>query len=159
MKRVMSIAIVLLILAGFGVWWFSPKQVIQRRTKSLLKVLSIEKDSGRAARMMKPFELNKMLAAEVNLENPEREELNGTLSRTEVESNFSWLCAQAKSSDFSVEEFQNVTVSGDAAEVAFVMKALVEVNDYRPADGNYSVTLSWQKEKDGWRLAAAKWRE
>ncbi|MFT4176672.1 MAG: hypothetical protein QM627_08435 [Luteolibacter sp.] len=159
MKRIFPIIAAVLVLAGFGIWWFSPKQVIQRRTKSFLSVLTIEKDSGKAARMMKPFELNKMLAPEVMLENPEREELNGTLSRTDLESHFSWLCTQAVRTDFSVEEFKAVNVSGDTAELEFVMKALVELKDYRPADGSYTVSFSWRKEKDGWRLAAAKWRE
>ncbi len=134
-------------------------QVVKRRCKTLLETLTLESGSGNAGRQLATYSLNALLASEVELETPSIDEANGTFERSEMESAFSWLCGQAKQTRFELEEFHSVIVSGDRADVALALNALVELPTYRPADGRYEVTFQWQKEKDGWRLARARWIE
>jgi hypothetical protein len=159
MKRFASLAVSLAVAVIFGVWWFSPTQVLKRRTESLLATLTLDSGTGKAGRQMAAYSLNALLASQVELENPEIQEANGSFERAELESAFSWLCNQARQTRFEAGKFHSVSVSGDAAKVKLSLTGLVELPTYRPADGTYEVTFDWQKEEDGWRLSRAVWQQ
>ncbi len=159
MKRFASLAVSLAVAVIFGVWWFSPTQVLKRRTESLLATLTLDSGTGKAGRQMAAYSLNALLASQVELENPEIQEANGSFERAELESAFSWLCNQARQTRFEAGKFHSVSVSGDAAKVRLSLTGLVELPTYRPADGTYEVTFDWQKEEDGWRLSRAVWQQ
>lgn len=159
MKRLAPPLLILVLLGAFAFWWYSPVQVLKRRTVSLLETLTLESGSGNGRRQLATYSLNALLASEVELETPSISEANGTFARSEMESAFIWLCRQARETRFDLERFHSVRVSGDHADVAFSLNALVELPRYRPADGRYEVTFQWQREKDGWRLVSAKWMD
>jgi len=159
MKRLWVYLILAVLSAGFAFWWFSPVQVLKRRTVSLLETLTLDSGSSRNSRQLAVYSLNALLASEVELETPTIEQASGTFQREELESAFSWLCGQAKQTRFELEEFESVTVSGDAGEVACVLKGLVELPTIRPADGIYQVRFFWRREDDNWRLQRAIWTE
>ena len=159
MKRlIISLAIVAL-LGGFATWWFSDTQVLKRRTQSLLTTLTLDSGTGKVGRQMGTYSLNALLAGEVVLDTPTIKEANGSFQRDELESLFSWLCNQAKETRFKLLDLRNVTVNGDKATVNLTLIGLVVLPNYRPADGKYDVTFDWQKEKDGWRLTRASWKQ
>lgn len=141
----------------FCLWWYSPTQVIKRRTAALLSTLTMAAGDGKANRHMGAYALNGLLAAQVTLETPTIDEANGSFEREELESAFKWLCDQAKQTKFEMEEFRGITISGEKAQVKIQLTGLVELPTYKPADGNYDVTFDWVKEKDGWRLSRAVW--
>ncbi len=159
MKRFAIAAAILAILAAFGFWWFSPTQVIKRRTKSLLSTLTIESGSGKITRQMGTYSLGKLLAPRVQLETPTIDEANGTFDRAEMESAFSWLCNQARQTHFKLTRLQSIEVTGENAQVTLTLNGLVELPTYRPADGNYFVTFDWEKTADGWQLTHATWEK
>ncbi|MGL4401435.1 MAG: hypothetical protein ACRCXD_16340 [Luteolibacter sp.] len=159
MKRFVIPLAVAGLLAAFGVWWFSPTQVVKRRTKSLLATLTLDGGSGKVGRQMAVYSLNALLASRIELENPTITEANGSFERPELESAFSWLCGQAKQTSFKAQKFRSIRVSGDKAQVEFTLTGLVELPTYRPADGLYDATFEWEKEEGGWRLTRASWRE
>ena len=159
MKRFAILAVSLAVAVIFGGWWFSPTQVLKRRTESLLATLTLDSGTGKAGRQMAAYSLNALLASQVELENPEIQEANGNFERAELESAFSWLCNQARQTRFEAGKFHSVSVSGDAAKVKLSLTGLVELPTYRPADGTYEVTFDWQKEEDGWRLSRAVWQQ
>ena len=159
MKRLVIFAVGMVAAVAFGIWWFSPVQVLKRRTGSLLATLTLDSGTGKAGRQMAAYSLNALLASQVELENPEIQEANGSFERAELESAFSWLCNQARQTRFEAGKFHSVSVSGDAAKVKLSLTGLVELPTYRPADGTYEVTFDWQKEEDGWRLSRAVWQQ
>lgn len=159
MKRLLFPAAIGLLLAAFLFWWFSPGQVLKRRTLVLLETLTLEKSAGLSSRQLGAYSLNALLASEVTLENPAIEEANGGLERSEIESAFSWLCQQAKQTRFELRRLESVTVSGDAGVVSCTLEALVELPSYRPADGIYQASFRWRREDDGWRLESARWTD
>ena len=159
MKRLVISAVVIAILAGLSVWWFSDTQVLKRRTQSLLTTLTLDSGTGKVGRQMGSYTLNSLLASEVSLDTPTIKEANGSFQRDELESFFSWLCNQAKETRFTLQDFHSVTVTGDKATVKLTLVGLVVLPNYRPADGTYDVTFDWQKEKDGWRLNHATWKQ
>jgi hypothetical protein len=159
MKRFAILAVSLVVAGIFGVWWFSPTQVLKRRTESLLATLTLDSGTGKAGRQMAAYSLNALLASQVELENPEIQEANGSFERAELDSAFSWLCNQARQTRFEAGKFHSVSVSGAAATVKLSLTGLVELPTYRPADGTYDVTFDWQKEEDGWRLSRAVWQQ
>ncbi len=159
MKRFALFAVVSAILVALGMWWFSPVQVIKRRTENLFGTLTLKPGSGSTTRQMGTYSLNALLASEVTLENPTLKEASGTFERQEMESAYSWLCGQAKQTRFELVKFHSVTVSGDRATADLTLDGLVELPTYNPADGKYDATFDWVKEKDGWRLEKASWKE
>jgi hypothetical protein len=159
MKRLSLPIVIVALLGAFAFWWFSPAQIVKRRTKTLLETLTLEAGSGRGGRHLSGYTFSALLGPVVELESPSIEQANGSFPRSDMESAFSWLCDEAKQSRFDLEDIHSITVDGDRAEVAFSLNALVELPSYRPADGLYEVSFQWRKEKDGWRLARATWLE
>ena len=159
MKRFIVPLAVVAVLALLGVWWFSPAQVVKRKTANLLSTLTLDAGTGRVGRQMATYSLNALLAEEVRLETPTIKEANGTFARSELESAFSWLCNQAKETRFDLQKIHSIEITGDKAQVELALFGLVELPTYRPADGNYDVTFYWQKEEDGWRLTRATWNQ
>lgn len=157
MKRLRIFIIPAVVLSVFGIWWFSPTQVLKRRTLSLLETLTLEETRGRAGLQLGAYSLNSLLAKEVELETPTLAEANGQFDRTEMEAAYGWLCSQAKKSHFTLKEFRSITIDGDLGQVDLTVDALVELLMVRPADGNYVVEFRWQKSEEGWRLSRAKW--
>lgn len=160
MKRILPILIVVVLALAAAIWWFSPQQVVKRRTSTLLRTLTLETGTGKASRQMGVYSLNALLAKDVTLENPTIQEANGSFDREELGSAFSWICEQAKQTKFELLSVHSIKVEGGHADISFSLNALAELPNYRPADGNYEVTLRWvNDEKEGWRLSRAEWKE
>jgi hypothetical protein len=159
MKRLAISLVILALLAGFGFWWFSDTQVLKRRSQSLLTTLTLDSGKGKVGRQMGAYSLNALLAEQVQLDTPTIKEANGSFQRDELEAAYSWLCNQAKETRFELQNFRSVTVNGDKATVDLTLVGLVVLPQYRPVDGTFDVTYEWQKEKDGWRLTRATWKQ
>lgn len=157
MKRLVSLGGVLALLIILGIWWFSPPQVLKRRTQSLLSTLTMDAGAGRASRAMATYSLNNLLAPQVELNTPTIPEANGLFERQELESAFTWLANQAKQTRFDLKKIHSVTVNDDLGKVKLTLVGLVELPNYRPADGSYEVSFDWNKGEDGWRLTRADW--
>lgn len=158
MKRLAAV-IALVLSVAFAIWWFSPTQVVKRRTNKLMGTLTLEEGSGSAARHLNTLSFGGLIAEEVTLDVPGVGEANGEFSDQDLNAGFSWLTTQARFTKFEVTEFTKVGVGGDRAEVSAKVEAVVALPDYRPADGAYLMDLSWVREEDGWRLVRVKWRE
>jgi len=159
MKRVIIASVVILAAIGITIWWLSPERVLVRRTNNLLETLSFSEGTGKAARNLKTYPLNRLLAERVRLETPTIAEANGEFDRSELESGFGWLCNRARQTNFKSTEVRSVTITGDSATVEMELEGLVELPAYRPVDGTYKVTFDWRREDDGWRLVRARWQE
>lgn len=157
MRRWVTTGAALAAFIGLGMWWFSPVQVVKRRTASFLSTITLDVGAGRTSRQLATYSLNRMLASEVELDTPTIREANGSFERSELESGFSWLANQAKQTRFEIQEIRSVRVEGALATVDLSLKGLVELPHYRPADGIYDVTFEWIKAEDAWRLARVKW--
>ena len=158
MKKLWIVLAALVILIPLGIWWFSPEQVIMRRTKHLMEVVSMSDGTGGPLRQAKVFSMNAMLAPEVELVIPEIPDANGTFDKQELESAFSWICQNAKSSSFRITDFKKVEVDGDRANVRIFVEGYMELPVYRPADGAFDVTIAWVKGGDGWRFEKVVWK-
>lgn len=159
MKRPAILLLVAAILIALGVWWFSPGQVLKRKSLSLLSTLTMESGVGAVSRQAGAYSLNALLAKEVELDTPTIKEANGTFERSELESAYSWLSNQAKQTRFELKDLRSVKVNGKEAVVELSLEGLVELPTYRPADGTYNVIFNWRQEEDGWRLYRATWTE
>lgn len=159
MKRIALPVFVIALLAAFLFWWFSPVQVVKRRTQTLLETLTMESVTGTAARQTGVYSLNALLASDVELVTPTIPEANGTFERQEMESAYSWLAEQARMTRFDLVKLHSVKTAGDHADIAFSLDALVELPNSRPADGRYEVVFRWVRENDQWRLARAEWTQ
>ena len=92
--------------------------------------------------------MNALPAQEVELNIPGTSEANGTFDKELMESAFSWICGNAKSSDFHVTEFRSVEVEG-YMKFAFL----------KHVDGTHDVTITWEKGGNGWRFTKVDWKD
>ncbi len=159
MKRSAIVAIAGALLISFGIWWFSPTQVVKRRTLGLLETASLDAGSGRGVRQMAVYSMNGYLGSQVELDIPSVERANGSFDKSSLELGFSGLVNQAKQTKFAMREIRDISVEGGIGKVVLVVDAVVELPTYRPVDGIYEVTFEWKKGDDGWRLTRAKWVE
>jgi len=157
MKRILIPLAVVAVIAGFLVWWFSPVQVVKRRTHRLMDVMTMSEGSSPATRQLGVYSLSGLIAGELVLDTPTISDANGIFERSQIESGFSWLAGAAKSSTLKIENIESIEVNGNEATVKATVDAAVILSDYRPADGLYAVELDWRKEEDGWRLIRALW--
>ncbi len=158
MKRLWFFLAIFLIFIPIAAWLLSPKQVIMRRTKHLMEVMSISEGTGAAIRQAKVFSMNAMLAPQVTITAPEISDANGTFDKAELESGFSWICQNARSSDFRITAFSKIEIEGDKATVDIVADAVMKLPAYSPANGTYLVTIEWVKGGDGWRFEKVTWK-
>jgi hypothetical protein len=158
MKKLWIAIIAAAVLIPLGMWWFSPEQVIMRRTKHLMEVLTLSEESGGPMRQAKVFSMNGMLAPRVELSVPAISDANGTFDKQEMESAFSWICQNAKRAEFTVTDFQDVEVNGDKAMVRFIAEGSLELGASKPADGKFDVIIRWTKGGDGWRYDKIVWK-
>lgn len=160
MKKILIALTVTVVTVVFLVWFFSPEQVVKRRTGELLSTLTLAQGDGKAARQMSALKLGDLIGDELVLETPTIEEANGTHQKTEIESGFAVLTRMADFTKFEIVDYHTITVDGDTARVNAAIEAVVVLPSYRPADGMYEVELDWQKGQDGkWRLTRARWQE
>ncbi len=160
MKRYLPYAAVFLVILLAAAWWFSPAQVIKRRTLSLLDTLTMEPGEARSGRAIGSYALNALLAPEVELDTPTIGEANGTFERSELESAYSWLSSHASETRFDLDRFDSCVTDGDEGTVVFTLDALVELSDRRPVDGSFQVTFRWRRDNLGkWRLHSAAWTQ
>ncbi|MBK1884076.1 hypothetical protein JIN85_16775 [Luteolibacter pohnpeiensis] len=159
MKRGIYFIMVVAVIVGFMAWWFSPVQVLKRRTSGLFDTLTLERDSAPAYRHLKELAIGSKLADYVTLEAPSIGDVNGRFERSQLESGFSFLSSNAIESAFEDEKFVSVTSDGETGTVVVELTGLVALKEYRPVDGRFHVELNWKKSDDGWRLEKASWKE
>lgn len=158
MKRSVIGLAALAVLAGFLFWWFSPGQVVKRRSGLLLSTLTLEEGGRKASRHGGVYTLNALLAPEVELESPDLAQANGTFERAELENAFAWLCDRVSVARFEGRGFEAIRIDGNRAVVSLAVDGVVDLGDSRPVDGRYSVVLEWRRdEQHAWRLAKASW--
>ena len=160
MKKLLIPVVALVAVVAVLVWFFSPEQVVKRRTGKLMSILTMEDSGGRNSRQLSSLGLGGLVADELELETPTIEEANGVHQRSDIESGFGGLARIANFTKFEIVEYHAITINGGDARVSATIEAVVALPSYRPADGLYEVELDWKKEKDGvWRLSRAKWQE
>ena len=157
MKRLAALVAAILIFAGSCVWWFSPTQVVKRRTRDLCQILTLETGTAPASRNVGAFQLDRLLQPQLELVVPSLPEANGSFERNEVTSAFSWLCNNAKETKMKLREIESVTINGDHAEVRAKVDALVNVSIAHPINGPGNAIFTWIKSDDGWRLERLSW--
>jgi hypothetical protein len=158
MKRIHLAAIALLLAAGFAIWWFSPTQVVKRRTKALLESISFSAGTSGAFRQMGGYKFGTFLADQVQLDTPHGE-ASGGFDRASLEAAYSSFAGSARESAFEVVEFHSVEVGNASAVVDATLFGRVEARDHRPVDGRYRARFQWQRERDGWKLFHASAHE
>lgn len=159
MKRLIAIVGLILVLAGFCLWWFSPTQVVARRTRDLCKVLTLEPDSRPAGRTLGSFKLDSLLQPSVELDIPSIADASGTMERSEIGSTYTWLCNNAKETRIKIDHIDSILVDGTLANVRARLEARVVLSGSQLVDSPGDASFTWRKTEDGWRLEKASWRE
>ncbi|MFU8893780.1 MAG: DUF4440 domain-containing protein [Luteolibacter sp.] len=158
MKRLPTTLGIVVIIAGFLVWWFHPHQALKRRSNGLMETLTIAEGSGTASRNLKVSPLSRMMAEEVTIIGAGDRRAEGTFPRSSVTAGFSWLARNARVTRFKIQRFESITRSGDTGVVHALIDAEVALKQETPLQGAYSMTLTWQNDGSAWRLAAVEWQ-
>lgn len=155
MKKRVFIAVVSVITVMIAAWWFSPEQIIKRRSISLFDVLTIDLSKPPATRTLSVYSLHPYLAPEVEIATSAHEEANGTFAREELESAFSSICQHAVQCRFSEPTTERISIVGSQASVQLTLWAKVEFPRLSIADGPFRVSLDWLRAEKDWVLVRA----
>jgi hypothetical protein len=159
MRRLLVPSVILLLLGGFLFYWFSPKQIVKRRTHSLLELLTMEPGSSAADRQLGAIRFSQLIAPQLELVVPDVEEANGLLNRTDVEIGYQTLAKSASETRFKILEITGLTVGETEATLTATVDALIDLPGYRPADGPGEATFLWEKFDNEWQLKRLEWVE
>ena len=157
-KRLIVAAAAIAIVAGFALWWFSPRQVILRRTRALLDTVTIDASSGRAARGLQAAGIDGFLAPKIVLEVPD-EEADGSWRRDEIEAGFRYVAVRSDFTRFQLGEVESLVIDGDQAVLRGWLDAEVQVDKKTRLAGRYLAEFGWTKGDDRWRISAVKMEE
>jgi hypothetical protein len=160
MRRLAILAVTFILAVGFLAWWNSSTQVVKRRTKSLVTVLTIPASEQEGVRKVRSMGLDPFLDDSIQVVAKGIPELEDPLDREQINGAFTYFCQRVTSSDFSVKKFQSVEINGEEARV----KALISVHldlpgGDRGVSGTHEVTLLWQHAKQAWKLKSVDWNK
>jgi hypothetical protein len=150
-------ALLLLLLIPFSMWWSSDERAVKRRSNHLMDVLTISADTGGVFRQAKVFSINGILAPQLEIESSTIPEANGSFEKDRIEAAFSWICRNAKESEFEITEFVEIEVEGDSAMVKARVEGFIDLSSRRPVDGLSDVILHWVKRDGEWVLTKMTW--
>ena len=160
MKR-LAIPVGILVLAGLAFWWFSPTQVLKRRTAAFIDTANVPvamSDLGRSARGK---HVSDYLANRISVKSPEAlaEEVGREFTRDEAAGLYSGVARYCKEISITDLEFEAVEVDGDVASVRFTADTIVDLPNRRPVDGLITANSFWRKTDNGWLLESFEWSE
>ena len=160
-KRILSIALPLIVAALFAVWWFSPEKVVKRRVDSMLSTAEVPSSMSEVGRGARGRNLAKFLDEQVSFRPPEGFEhpFDEFITREGASSTYSAVARLCREITFTDLEFTQVSIEGDTAKVEFRVDTVVELPDRRPIDGILEVTSKWRDHGEGWVLADFSWLE
>jgi hypothetical protein len=154
-KRLLIGIAVAAAIAGFAVWWFSPTQVLKRRTRALLDTVSVAADSGRIARGIQASGIDGFLAKNVKLEVPD-EEASGSWSRDGVGAGFRYVATECDFTRFELGSIESLVIGEDTATLDCWVDAEVQVDKRTRVSGRYRTEFAWKKDEGRWRITAVK---
>ena len=154
MKRALAGAAAVVAAAAFTLWWFSDRQVVKRRTASLLDTVTIEAGSSPIGRGLQAAGIDGFLAPHVTLEVPS-EEASGTHSRDDIAAGFRYVAEHAHSTRFGIERLASITMAGDHALVVATLDAEVRFNQRQHPliAARYRTEFEWHQLDGRWRIA------
>ena len=162
MPRPIVLAAALIVaVAGFLAFWFSPTQVVKRRVLAMIRTASVPESMPELARASRGRNLADHLAPVVRLAGPPHvDELPvGGVDRSQIAAAYTAAATSCRFISLEDVTFESIDVLGDSAEVRFTVDAIVQLASSRPLDGIQHVELQWSKTDDGWRLTRAAWTE
>ncbi len=160
MRRWFVAVFAVVLTVVFVAWWNSPTQVVKRRTKTLVTILTIPASEQEAARKVRSMGLDAFLDDSIQLAAHDIPELADPFDREQISGGFTYFCQRVISSDFTLKKFQSVAIDNEEACV----KALISVRLDLPGgnhgvNGNYEATLLWHRSKQAWKLKSADWHK
>lgn len=154
MKKTAIILVVALVLVAALFWWFSPAQMLKRRTASLIELMNLS--GAGEARVMEVNALSGLLAEDVVMELSFRTGLDPVVQRDDIVSGYVMLSRRVRKSRFELLRYESIRIDGDAADVEFTMKGLVELPEIRILDGEYRMVFHWLQQDGDWRLSGLR---
>lgn len=106
--------------------------------------------------MLEVNALRGMLAENVVMELSFRTGLDPVVGRDDIVTGYVMLTRRIQKSRFDLHRFEAIRIDGDAAEVEFTVKGLVELPEIRILDGDYRMEFRWVQQDGEWQLAGVR---
>ena len=161
-RRLILIALLLVLGGILGTWWNQPERVIARRVAGLFSAANVAAEDGNFTRGTRGNAIEPFLAPNLTFESPDSQtdEIDGLRSRSSVVSLYNSLAQYCRRVSIKPPEIDRITLAGDEATVEARIDAVIELRGGRsPVDGIQHLEMTWRKIDGKWCLAFTRWHE
>jgi len=78
------------------------------------------------------------------------------VARDDIVTGYVMLTRRIRKSRFDLHRYESIRIDGEAADVEFSVKGLVELPEIRILDGEYRMVFRWVQQDGEWRLAGVR---
>ena len=153
MRRTATLALILAIAMGALAWWYTPRQVLERRIHQLFATLEIPKKPDALRRALRASALDSQLAEQVALATPEPR-ASGTFSRQELLAGFAAML-ESHTATFHDIQVDSLEITAENATARVTFRATIASPGRTIISGPCAASLTMTRADDDWRLTEA----
>lgn len=153
-RFLLYLALGLLLIGGFAMYYYSPSVVVERHTRKLLDLATIESGTGKAGRSLRSLSFDKLIGETVVISSSE-EKLNKTFDRSDLSTQFQLFCQYIDQSSFTTEDISIELMGRTSARARLSIDADVR-SEFLSETKTFTGYFDFEKsDEHGWVLTSA----
>lgn len=156
MKKIVVIAGIVLGLIGFGLWFYSDKNVVERKSQEFVQSFEKEEGDGLITGVISENNFINLLDKRVafNLEHRDMPDMPNGIKhdREKLGKSYLYVMRSAKLIKITDPKVEILEINNDTAKVSVALHGEVKHSSYS-INSDLSVLLDFKKTDEGWRIS------
>ncbi|MGB0775920.1 MAG: DUF4440 domain-containing protein, partial [Akkermansiaceae bacterium] len=148
-KPLIILAAILVVAVSFSIWWYSPTQVVKRKSQALIQTLTIHSDDGKTERASKNQTFSSLIGSPFTAE-VSTAMLSRKMGASEATESHLVLTQVCSSSSLEISNME-IETSGDSITVTGAAKVHVSIKDGGSHSESGKATLIWKQQDNEWK--------
>ena len=152
-KNILATVAIFAVITGIFLWYFSDKQVIKRKTLSLVESFNVEEGDGNATRLLKNSDLMSLLSKDFTC-SVDLQSYTQDLDYESATTGHKYLMHKVVYSKLSINDLAITSISDTSATIETTFTSSLEVNNSAYNETG-KATFMWKKaDSSQWELAS-----